>query len=191
MMANRDIEQPTFDSSAGLAQLRLIAMALVAGAAIFALIASFVAPVGLGAGTGRAGGGTATSPAPIGTTLDLFNILRLAWIGLAITELPMLVFIRGITLNRAAAMRRNAPLVGSHDAAARSTFFAFQGWTLIALAIAESLALFAGVIYLLSGSPVDLALVGVGLAAMLLLFPTRSRWEAFERRMEERAAVMR
>jgi hypothetical protein len=187
MMANRDIERPTFDSSAGLAQLRLIAVALLTGAAIFTLIASFVAPGGLGAGTGGGGG----APALPGTTLDRFNILRLAWIGLAVTELPMLVFIRGIMVNRAATMRRNAPLVDAHDAAARSTFLAFQGWTLIALAIGESLALFAAVIYLLSGNPLDLALVGVGLAAMLMLFPTRSRWEAFQRRVEERAAIVR
>jgi hypothetical protein len=188
MMTTREIERPTFDGGASLAQLRLIAVALFAGAAMFALVASFVAPGGWGAGSAGTGGG---GSAPLGTTLDRFNILRLVWVGLAVTQLPMLVFIRGIMVNRAATMRRNAPLVDAHDAAARSTLLAFQGWTFIALAIGESLALFAGVIYLLSGNPLDLALVGVGLAAMLVLFPTRSRWEAFQHRVQERAAIVR
>lgn len=157
------------ESHRRLTSLHVIGVSLISAVVMFALIAWMEAPAG----------------ATPGSTL---MILRFAWGGLAVSELPMMFILRQAMFGRAVLLRRNAPRTGSTSAIDDAVFMIFRGWSVIALAIPESLALFGCVILLLSGEPLDGLLVVAPVLAMLAVFPTVNRWEAFNRRVSDGAA---
>lgn len=155
-----------------LTSLQVIGVALISGVVMFALIAWMEAPAG-------------------STPGNVIMILRYAWAALAVSELPMMFILRQAMLGRAALLRRNAPQGESNSSIDEAVFAIFRGWSIIALAIPESLALFGCVIMLLSGQPLDGWLVVAPVVAMLAVFPTSTRWETFDRVTKDRAALSR
>ncbi len=153
-----------------LTSLQVIGVALISGVVMFALIAWMEAPAG-------------------STPGNVIMILRYAWGVLAVSELPMMFILRQAMHGRAALLRRHAPKDGEHSTIDAAVFAIFRGWSIIALAIPESLALFGCVIMLLSGQPLDGWLVVAPVVAMLAVFPTSSRWETFDRLTRERSAA--
>jgi hypothetical protein len=179
--------QTALDINRRLAPLRMIAAGLLAAPIIFAAI---VGAMALGA-AGQSGAPAPAWPGIGGGQIDLPTLLRLIWLALAVSELPALILVRQAMLKRAATVCRTAPQVGRAETLSASIFNIFGTWTIIALAIPESLALLGGVTLMLSGQPLDALLVALPVAVMLALFPTRGRWEAFERSAQARAAMAR
>ena len=155
-----------------LTPLHVIGVSLISAVVIFALIAWMEATAGATSG-------------------NILMILRFAWGGLAISELPMKFILRQAMLGRAVLLRRNVPQTGAATSINEAVFAIFRGWSILALAIPESLALFGCVILLLSGEALDGLLVVAPVLAMLAVFPTGNRWEAFNQLVNDRAVLPR
>jgi hypothetical protein len=152
-----------------LISLHVLGVALIGGVIMFALFAWLEAPAGSVHG-------------------NAIMILRFAWGGLALSELPVMFILRQAMLGRAALLHRNAPHLPASKPIDEAVFMIFRAWSILALAIPESLALFGCVIMLLSGEALDGVLIAAPVIAMLAVFPTGDRWRAFEHHARERAA---
>lgn len=147
--------EPTPAERQRLGMLRILVLALGAGAAMFALT-GFVA-----AGPGATGG------QPM--------VLRTVWAALAVSELGAYLVVRhGLVPRGGTDLPRDA-LLGR-----------FASLTLIGAALVEALALFGGIIHLLTQELTDLALAAVPLIGLFFVFPTDARWTRFaDRRADD------
>lgn len=172
MMLTIGEQQSKSEMQRPLARLQLLAVALVAGVVAFAGYAWLYSPAGAG---------------PIGSA----PVLRYAWVAVAVSEMPMLLVMRGAMIGRAAALPRGQPAVPDVSRLRADTFEVFRTWAIIALAIFESIALFGATILLLSGEQLDILLVAVPLVGLLATFPTFGKWQAFDVAARQRSELLR
>jgi len=142
-----------------LATLRLVCGAMLASLVGFGALAHVLPRVGVDL--------SASVQAPV---------LRIAWLGLALANVVMYLFLRR-TLRRGAARRIEA--LDDHDARVEVVREAYALVTLAGSAMAEATGLFGVVIAALSGRPGDLWLALPPLLALLGLFPGVARLERF------------
>jgi hypothetical protein len=99
--------------------------------------------------------------------------------------LPNVIATQG--LRAAAARARNAlPSPTSPSGGAITPANAFQTSTIMGGALNEGAAFFAAIAYLLEQNPIALGACGILLAALVLRFPTRGRFERWVARQEEK-----
>ena len=156
------------DADAGLRTLQIIVSGLIGGVVMFAVIASTVAPIG-----------------QAGTNLDALRI----GLGLVfISGVPAVFVLRRLMLRPGGTGSPNpyaTPEPAGDGASDPNVLQRFTAGTIMSCAIMEGIALFAVVVFLMSGSPIDLVAAAVPLAIMGVgFFPTRGRWEAFARRAD-------
>jgi len=108
--------------------------------------------------------------AEISVPLPLFRYLLY---GVALLEIGVMLFLRRFLLGRPAAVKREREV---DEVAVGQSLFTTG---LVTFAIAESLAVYGLVLFLLSGDRRDLYLLGgLALAVMLALFPSYEKWKA-------------
>lgn len=100
------------------------------------------------------------------------NLLLALLAGVSVLELAGYVTLRQIVTARARAQCAEA---GPDDDLMRHILPSFRTLTLVGAALAESIGLFAGVIFLLTGERAALVATAVSLALLIKQFPTQGR----------------
>lgn len=165
------LEQMSEPERRALRPLQMIVAALIVGVITFTIVA-------LALGGMQSGPGQAPAPAQTGS-LSMANTLRLVCAALIAGTLMVFPIVRR---GQIGVLSRQASGGDAEDRA--QIMQAFTATTIIGGALAEGPALFAAVILLLTGNPVDLILVAVPLLVLLSRFPTAGRWESFVRTIE-------
>jgi hypothetical protein len=173
-----DTNRPSTESAA-LRTLQLTIAALFFGSLVFGVIAFFLGPVGqqpppAPPASGQAAAGGMPMPA----------LLRLVWGALAAGELLMFPIVRRANLK----LLVEEPAT-DEQADRESLIQSFRQLSIIAGALAEGLALFGGVILLLTGNPMDALLVALPLLALAVMFPTAAKQQAFVQRIHNERAL--
>jgi hypothetical protein len=144
------------------ATLRLVVIALIVGLLSFVGVALWL---------------TTTTPPPPNPSAALFwAVLG----GLAISELAAYFLLRAAIV---ASARRQFQAGGSPDTGYSALTGIYFTVTLIGIAMAEGIGLFAAILLLIMGDTRLLLVAGAALAAKLALFPTENRYRSFIQRI--------
>ncbi|TWT41890.1 hypothetical protein RAS1_30140 [Phycisphaerae bacterium RAS1] len=162
--------------AASLRTLTIILLAMVAGIAVLSGVFLYLTP-----------------PGALIPKQSEHQLLLAILAGMALMETPVFFGVRSVkladlqkrTAEAGAESQRPAATRISAAAAARpatspvnleSEYFSL---TLVAAALGEGFALFGAVLYLLTASPLALAAPAAGAAVILLMLPTRDKFERF------------
>jgi hypothetical protein len=169
---------------------QIVVGALIIGVTIFlVIVVCLVHLLGFGNAVGAANPGVnapaAQQPAKSIPTLTYVSA------GMGIILLPLSFILPNVLATqslRSAAARATAatPSSSPPPGAAVTSANAYQTSMIIGGAIAEGAAFFAGVVYLIEQNPIALGVFVILLAALILQFPTRSRFDRWVERQEER-----
>jgi hypothetical protein len=169
---------------------QIVMGALIAGVTIFlVIVVTLVHFGGFGPLVGAANPGN--NPAAAQRPAQSIPILTYLSAGMGIIVLPLSFLVPNLIatqgLRAAAARARSGTLSSTPPPGGNATpANVFHVSAIIGGAMDEGAAFFAGIAYLLEQNPIALGVCATLLAALILRFPTRGRFESWVERQEEK-----